>query len=53
METHLFLETQQELDLRIITKMMKLLFASQRPVIQTVFNVPFESVHEIDPGKAL
>jgi amidophosphoribosyltransferase len=27
--------------------------ASERPVIQTVFNVPFESVHEIDPGKAL
>jgi amidophosphoribosyltransferase len=22
-------------------------------VIQTVFNVPFEEVHEIDPGKAL
>jgi amidophosphoribosyltransferase len=27
--------------------------ASERPVIQTVFNVPFEEVHEIDPGKAL
>jgi amidophosphoribosyltransferase len=27
--------------------------ASERPVIQTVFNVPFESVHEIDPGHAL
>jgi amidophosphoribosyltransferase len=27
--------------------------ASERPVIQTVFNVPFEAVHEIDPGKAL
>ncbi|MBQ0907579.1 amidophosphoribosyltransferase [Flavobacterium sp. F-328] len=27
--------------------------ASERPVIQTVFNVPFESVHEIDPGNAL
>jgi amidophosphoribosyltransferase len=22
-------------------------------VIQTVFNVPFREVHEIDPGKAL
>src|SRR5690606_19665650 len=27
--------------------------ASERPVIQTVFNVPFESVSEIDPGCAL
>jgi len=27
--------------------------ASERPVIQTVFNVPFESVQEIDPGHAL
>jgi amidophosphoribosyltransferase len=27
--------------------------ASERPVIQTVFNVPFEKVHEIDPGNAL
>jgi amidophosphoribosyltransferase len=27
--------------------------ASERPVIQTVFNVPFEAVQEIDPGKAL
>ena len=27
--------------------------ASERPVIQTVFNVPFESVKEIDPGSAL
>ncbi len=27
--------------------------ASERPVIQTVFNVPFESVHEIEPGNAL
>ncbi|PKB16918.1 amidophosphoribosyltransferase [Flavobacterium sp. 5] len=27
--------------------------ASERPVIQTVFNVPFEGVHEIDPGSAL
>ncbi|MBX2828893.1 MAG: amidophosphoribosyltransferase [Flavobacteriaceae bacterium] len=27
--------------------------ASERPVIQTVFNVPFESVHELDPGHAL
>ncbi|SFC59131.1 amidophosphoribosyltransferase [Flavobacterium phragmitis] len=27
--------------------------ASERPVIQTVFNVPFESVQEIDPGNAL
>ena len=27
--------------------------ASERPVIQTVFNVSFESVHEIDPGSAL
>jgi amidophosphoribosyltransferase len=27
--------------------------ASERPVIQTVFNVPFESVNEIKPGHAL
>ncbi|WP_333694055.1 amidophosphoribosyltransferase [Flavobacterium sp.] len=27
--------------------------ASERPVIQTVFNVPFERVLELDPGKAL
>ncbi len=27
--------------------------ASERPVIQTVFNVPFEKVSEIDPGSAL
>jgi len=27
--------------------------ASERPVIQTVFNVPFDSVKEIEPGTAL
>lgn len=27
--------------------------ASERPAIQTVFNVPFEDVHELDPGHAL
>ena len=27
--------------------------ASERPVIQTVFNVPFDKVKEIDPGSAL
>lgn len=27
--------------------------ASERPVIQTVFNVPFEKVKELQPGKAL
>jgi amidophosphoribosyltransferase len=27
--------------------------ASERPVIQTVFNVPFEKVQEVDPGSAL
>ncbi|RVT78281.1 amidophosphoribosyltransferase [Flavobacterium sufflavum] len=27
--------------------------ASERPVIQTVFNVPFDQVKEIDPGSAL
>jgi asparagine synthetase B (glutamine-hydrolysing) len=27
--------------------------ASERPVIQTVFNVPFETVHELDPGHAI
>jgi amidophosphoribosyltransferase len=26
--------------------------ASERPVIQTVFNVPFETVHELKPGHA-
>jgi len=27
--------------------------ASERPVIQTVFDVPIEEVHELDPGKAI
>ncbi len=27
--------------------------ASERPVIQTVFNVPFDNVIELDPGKAI
>jgi amidophosphoribosyltransferase len=27
--------------------------ASERPVIQTVFNVPFEKVQELEPGKSL
>ncbi|MDH7446238.1 amidophosphoribosyltransferase [Aquimarina sp. 2201CG14-23] len=27
--------------------------ASERPVIQTVFNVPFDEVIELDPGKAI
>lgn len=27
--------------------------ASERPVIQTVFNVPYENVKELDPGKAI
>ncbi len=27
--------------------------ASERPVIQTVFNVPFDNVVELDPGKAI
>ncbi|AWH84269.1 amidophosphoribosyltransferase [Flavobacterium album] len=27
--------------------------ASERPAIQTVFNVPFEKVHELDPGHAI
>lgn len=27
--------------------------ASERPVIQTVFNVSFEDVHELDPGHAI
>ena len=27
--------------------------ASERPVIQTVFNVPFEDVHELEPGNAI
>ncbi|MDA0974069.1 MAG: amidophosphoribosyltransferase [Bacteroidetes bacterium] len=27
--------------------------ASERPAIQTAFNIPFESVHELDPGHAL
>lgn len=27
--------------------------ASERPVIQTVFNVAIEEVHELDPGKAI
>ncbi|MCW5520934.1 amidophosphoribosyltransferase [Aureitalea sp. L0-47] len=27
--------------------------ASERPAIQTVFNVPFESIHEVKPGHAV
>jgi amidophosphoribosyltransferase len=27
--------------------------ASERPVIQTVFNVPFETIKELDPGNAI
>ncbi|MBI1315508.1 amidophosphoribosyltransferase [bacterium] len=27
--------------------------ASERPVIQTAFNVPYDAVHEIEPGQAL
>jgi len=27
--------------------------ASERPAIQTVFNVPFEEIHEIEPGHAI
>lgn len=27
--------------------------ASERPVIQTAFNVPFENIKELDPGKAI
>lgn len=27
--------------------------ASERPVIQTVFNIPFEKVNELEPGKAI
>ncbi|MEC4112729.1 amidophosphoribosyltransferase [Myroides pelagicus] len=27
--------------------------ASERPVIQTAFNVPFDSIKELDPGKAI
>jgi len=27
--------------------------ASERPVIQTVFNVPFDTIHELDPGHAI
>ncbi len=27
--------------------------ASERPVIQTVFNVPFEKVQELTPGSAI
>ncbi|MFY7743370.1 MAG: amidophosphoribosyltransferase [Flavobacterium sp.] len=27
--------------------------ASERPVIQTVFNVPYEKIQELEPGKAL
>ena len=30
-----------------------LVVASERPVIQTVFDIPFEDVHEIPPGHAL
>ena len=27
--------------------------ASERPVIQTVFNIPFEKIEELEPGNAL
>jgi amidophosphoribosyltransferase len=37
----------------LIYKDDEVVVASERPVIQTVFNVAFEDVHEIDPGKAL
>ena len=30
-----------------------IVIASERPVIQTVFNIPFEEVHEIKPGYAV
>ncbi|MDT0555661.1 amidophosphoribosyltransferase [Patiriisocius hiemis] len=30
-----------------------IVIASERPAIQTVFNVPFESINEIDPGCAV
>lgn len=30
-----------------------LVLASERPVIQTAFNVPAESIHELEPGQAI
>ena len=30
-----------------------LVVASERPVIQTVFNVPFDKIQELEPGKAI
>ena len=30
-----------------------LVVASERPVIQTVFNVPFETIQELEPGQAV
>jgi amidophosphoribosyltransferase len=30
-----------------------IVIASERPAIQTVFNVPFEAIHEIQPGHAV
>ena len=54
MEIHLCLEIQPEFVQRIIMQDDEIVVvASERPVIQTVFNVPFEKVKELDPGKAL
>jgi amidophosphoribosyltransferase len=51
METHLYLEIQQELDQHYYQDDEIVVVASERPVIQTVLSL--EEVHEIDPGKAL
>jgi amidophosphoribosyltransferase len=53
MEIHLCLETLQGYVLIFYQDDEVVVVASERPVIQTVFNVAFEDVHEIDPGKAL
>jgi amidophosphoribosyltransferase len=53
MEIHLCLETLQDTSRLFYQDDEVVVVASERPVIQTVFNVAFEDVHEIDPGKAL
>jgi amidophosphoribosyltransferase len=47
----LFLEIQQGFVPHFYQDDEVVVVASERPVIQTVFNVPLKKVHEIDPEK--
>ena len=54
MEIRLYLEILLEFVLAIYYKDDEVVVvASERPVIQTVFNVPFDEVKELEPGHAL